>query len=160
MQAVVENSIGILRLSGSERIFAIDGQHRVEGIKAALIEKTSLKDEQQVAILVAHDSQSAAGVARTRRLFSTLNRYAKPVSKGDIIALDEDNAIAITTREMIEHHPLLSKPGAMYLSREKAKQVPATDRTAITSVATLYDLLDAVLLMDQEHKKSGPTTQF
>ena len=29
-------AFGLIKLSGKEQIFAIDGQHRVEGIKAAL----------------------------------------------------------------------------------------------------------------------------
>ena len=43
---------------------------------------------------------------RTRRLFTTLNRYAKPVKKSEIIALDEDDIIAIITRELVEKYPL------------------------------------------------------
>lgn len=32
---------------------------------------------------------------RTHRLFTTLNKSAKPVAKADIIALDEDDTMAI-----------------------------------------------------------------
>ena len=37
-----------------------------------------------------------------------MNRYAKPVKKSEIIALDEDDTIAIITRELVEKHPLFS----------------------------------------------------
>lgn len=46
---------------------------------------------------------------RSRRLFSTLNRYAKPVSMRDIIALDEDDVVAIASRDLIDTHPLFAR---------------------------------------------------
>ena len=46
---------------------------------------------------------------KTRRIFSTLNRYAKPVTTGDIIALDEDDTVAIVTRNLLESFPLFIK---------------------------------------------------
>jgi len=48
-------------------------------------------------------------VAKTRRLFATLNRYAKPVSLTEIIALDEDDVVALTCRDLLENHPLFKK---------------------------------------------------
>ena len=77
-------AFGLIKLSGREQIFAIDGQHRVEGIKAALEHEDSaeLAKEEQTVILVAHKTD-AEGHQRTRRLFTTLNRYAVRVSQGE-----------------------------------------------------------------------------
>ncbi|KSV18847.1 hypothetical protein DA01_08810, partial [Dehalococcoides mccartyi] len=97
--------IGLLELTGKEKIFPIDGQHRVEGIKKALKENNGFKDEQIPVIFIGHKNDES-GMQRARRLFSTLNRYAKPVSKRDIITLDEDDAVAIASRELIENNPL------------------------------------------------------
>ena len=101
----LEGALGILRLNGEETLFAIDGQHRVQGIKEALKENNKLKREEVSVIFVSHRNDPD-GMERTRRLFTTLNRYAKPVKKSEIIALDEDDTIAIITRELVEKHPL------------------------------------------------------
>ena len=87
-------NVGFLSFNGNEIIFPIDGQHRVEGIRAALKENMSLREKTIPVMLIGHEV-SAQGMEKSRRIFSTLNRYAKPVLLGDIIALDEDDAIAI-----------------------------------------------------------------
>ena len=99
--------MGLLFLNGNEKIFAIDGQHRVAGIKRALDNNSGLQDEKVSVIFVAHRDTSE-GIARTRRLFTSLNRYAKPVSQLAKIALDEDDVVAIVTRKLIEEHPLFA----------------------------------------------------
>ena len=63
----IEGALGILRLNGEETLFAIDGQHRVEGIKNALKENSELKREEVTAIFVSHSNDSE-GMERTRRL--------------------------------------------------------------------------------------------
>jgi DNA sulfur modification protein DndB len=107
----LEGKLGFLKLSGSETLFAIDGQHRIAGIKGALEQTNTLEDEEVSIIFVAGVTQNQRikdpkGFERTRRLFTTLNRYAKPVNKKDIIALDEDDVIAIITRKLLDEYPL------------------------------------------------------
>jgi DNA sulfur modification protein DndB len=82
---------------------------------------------------------------RSRRLFTTLNRYAKPVSKMDIIALDEDDIVAIVTRMLVEEYPLFRS----FLKIKKGKQLPASDGESFTTIETLYDALDT-FLADQD----------
>lgn len=136
----LDGAIGLLRLSGSEQLFALDGQHRLVGAKRALENDPSLGDEEVAVIFVGH-SKDQAGLERTRRLFSTLNRYAKPVSKRDIIALDEDDAVAIVTRRLIDSHALFSDRIAV----GKTKAVPVSDRTSFTSIVALYDCVEMIL---------------
>lgn len=128
--------IGALCLNGSEKIFALDGQHRVEGIKGALDKKPQLKEEQLSVIFVAHNN-SASGLQRSRRLFATLNRYAKPVSKLEIIALDEDDPVAIITRMLLRDHPTLSKDGV--IATPKGKAMPSSNSLALTTAVALYE---------------------
>lgn len=119
LESRVANSLGILTLNGDEKLFAIDGQHRVEGIKEFMSnqkpEQVKVLEDEVCAIFVAH-SNSDEGLQRTRRLFATLNRYAKPVSFTEIIALDEDDVVAITCRELLENHPLF-KQGRVSLTK-------------------------------------------
>ncbi|MDI6453539.1 DNA sulfur modification protein DndB [Peloplasma aerotolerans] len=94
-----ETNLGILEFTGTEKIFPVDGQHRVEGIKQALLidpKNEEIKNNEVSVIFIGHNN-SDEGMKRTRRLFSTLNRYAKPVSLSEIIALDEDDIVAIGT---------------------------------------------------------------
>ena len=133
----LEGVLGILRLDGTQILFAVDGQHRVEGIKQALKKNDELKQEEVSVIFVAHRNDSS-GMERTRRLFTTLNRYAKPVSKSEIVALDEDDILAITTRELVEKHPLFQEK----ISLSKTKAVAVADNKSFTTIITLYDVLE------------------
>lgn len=142
----VEGAMGLLELRGDETLFAIDGQHRVKGIKEAVCKKDTLQDEDVCTIFVngvtsGKRHQDREGFQRTRRLFSTLNRYAKPVQKRDIIALDEDDVIAIVTRRLLEEHPLLTDK----VDTGVSKSMSAADRTHLTTIVTLYDVMDVVL---------------
>lgn len=131
------HSMGFLHLNGEERIFPVDGQHRVEGIKGALKENPKLKDEIITVIFIGHHN-TREGKEKTRRIFSTLNRYAKPVSPGDIIALDEDDIVAITTRELLESHPLLMNDNVK-VDKKGSKALADNDDKSFTSLITLYD---------------------
>jgi DNA sulfur modification protein DndB len=126
--------MGLLDFPGKHKIFPVDGQHRVEGIKAALKEKPELATERIGAIFIGHKNDDD-GKKRTRRLFTTLNRYAKPVSLDDIIALDEDDSAAIITRELLEEYDLFSGTRIIYA---KQKGIPQNNKEAITSIITLY----------------------
>lgn len=83
-------NIGVLEFTGEEKIFPVDGQHRVAAIKQIVGKGEKKLYEEIPVIFIAHED-SDEGRKRTRRLFTTLNRYAKPVSLSDIIALDEDD---------------------------------------------------------------------
>ena len=144
----VEVSMGILRLSGDEKLFAIDGQHRVEGIKhlANRMGEEAFAEisDELCAIFVAH-KQTTEGMQRTRRLFSTLNRYAKPVSLSELIILDEDDVVAITCRHLIEKHPLFTEGK---ISLQKQKPISPKDQRSFTSVIALYQSMDTYLSID------------
>ena len=127
-------SLGFLEFTGKERIFPVDGQHRVEGIKSALKENPELGDEKVPVIFIGHRN-TAEGMEKTRRLFSTLNRYAKPVQMNDIIALDEDDIAAIVTRYLVENCELFSGERIAFT---KQKQIPDKNKSAFTSIITLY----------------------
>src|ERR1700676_5266228 len=90
------DSIGFLRLSGTEKIFAIDGQHRLSGIKEAMKDGDAAIGDELVPVIFVGHANTVAGLQRTRRLFTTLNKTAVPVTKRDIIGLDEDDVMAIT----------------------------------------------------------------
>lgn len=129
-------NMGFLRLNGEEKIFPVDGQHRVEGIKDAIKKCPELEDETIAVILIGHHKDKE-GMEKTRRIFSTLNRYAKPVSTGDIIALDEDDTVAIVTRNMLESFPLFMNENIS--DEKKTKAIVEKDTKSFTSLIKLYE---------------------
>jgi DNA sulfur modification protein DndB len=53
----LDASIGLLALSGTEKLFAIDGQHRVAGIKAALKRsRDTVAADEIIALFVGHET--------------------------------------------------------------------------------------------------------
>lgn len=153
----IKGVMGLLVLDGSETLFAIDGQHRVAGIRKAIeSDDVNIKDEEVSALFVSHE-KSEEGRRRTRRLFTTLNRYADPVSKHEAIALDEDDVVAIATRFIVEKHPLFKDRVAL----NKTKSIHTSDNKSFTSLVALYDSID-ILLRDrsksdwEEFKKVRP----
>lgn len=136
----IEGVHGLLVLEGDTKLFAIDGQHRVAGIRAAIEASEEIGEEDISTIFVAH-SNDTQGLIRTRRLFSTLNRNAKAVSQGDIVALDEDDVVAIVTRQVYGELPLLRDKVLL----AQSKNMPVSDVQNLTTIVTLYEVLDILL---------------
>ena len=131
-------SVGFLTLRGDEDLFALDGQHRLAGIKAVVSEGyvPALDDEVSV-ILVAHE-RTPTGIERTRRLFTTLNKTARPVSKRDIIALDEDDVMAICVRRLIEQTDFFPDQRILFVA---SNNIPSGNFECLTTIGNLYDIL-------------------
>lgn len=143
----VFRTVGLLEFDGDELIFPIDGQHRVEAIKKMVNDGTYEDDEEVPVIYISHDPDN---LERTRRLFTTLNRYAKPVGDSDIIALDEDDIVAIATRYQVEKFELLKDK-----IKCKTEENMDNDNSEYLSIVTLYkcnELLLKGFLKDQNIK--------
>lgn len=134
------STLGFLRLSGNERLFALDGQHRLAGIKNALSEGVDIADDEVSFILVAHKNDEA-GLQRTRRLFTTLNKHAVAVSKGEIISLDENDIMAIVSRMLVEKSEIFSKKR---IAIKTTNNISDKDITSLTTIGNLYDVLSIV----------------
>lgn len=130
--------IGILSLNGEEELFTLDGQHRLIGIKEAVRKKPELGEEELSIILIAHKTNKE-GRKRSRRLFTTLNKNAIRVSKGEIIALDEDDTMAITVRDLVTKNPMFMEDRIL---KEVDNRVPPNNQTCLTMIGNLYDLLE------------------
>lgn len=150
-EEVCDYSLGLLNLSGEEKIFPVDGQHRVAGIKRALEGNGELSSEMVPVVFVSH-STDTEGMQRTRRMFSTLNRYAKPVTMRDIIALDEDDAVAIVSRNLIDDTTMFVEQS---IFDGKSKSLPESNTMAFTSLIAFYECNKELLwfmIKDQEIK--------
>ena len=75
-------SVGFLTLRGDENLFALDGQHRLAGIKKAVKDGLESDPYDEVSIIVVAHRNTQNGLERTRRLFTTLNKTASTCIKG------------------------------------------------------------------------------
>ena len=121
----VDQSFGVLTFAGGQKYYALDGQHRLAAIKA-ILQPTGKKDdfareyvseafrqlfrdEEISVIMVVQDPGTDQSVRDEvlkdyRRLFSSLNRYARATEESTNIIMDEDDGIAILTRRLIAEH--------------------------------------------------------
>lgn len=136
-----QERVGFLELQGTEHLFALDGQHRVAGIKRALETEQGFAGDILTVLFVPHRNNEV-GVQRTRRLFVDLNKRAVPVGTKDIIILDEVDLPAILARRFVDEHNWFSN-GQVDIERFTAS-IPRNSN-ALFSIATLYDVLKRLL---------------
>lgn len=152
-EEIVE-SVGFLTLDGTEKLFAVDGQHRLAGIKNFLNSHSKDKIYDEVSVIFVAHEDSNDGLIRTRRLFTTLNKTARPVSKGGIIALDEDDVMAICVRRIVEKSIYFQGNRIAFVARNN---LPVSNVTSLTTIGNLYDILCILFtianskLKDQKH---------
>lgn len=139
-------SVGFLTLQGDEQLFALDGQHRLAGIKKAIQDGLKQDPMDEVSVIVVAHKATAKGLERTRRLFTTLNKTAKPVSKGEIIALDEDDVMAVSVRWLIEESKLFRGERIAFTA---GNNIPASNQVSLTTIGNLYDVL-GILFSDAQ----------
>ena len=150
-------SVGFLALRGDENLFALDGQHRLAGIKKAVKDGLESDPYDEVSVIFVAHKNSKKGLERTRRLFTTLNKTARPVSKSDIIALDEDDVMAICVRRLIEETPLFSDKRVAFVA---SNNMPVTNTTSLTTIGNLYDVLTILFTTAHSNlKKRKPDLQ-
>jgi len=145
----LDQAFGVLTFSGEQKYYALDGQHRLKAIKTLLDrsapesqdapEKFS-EEEISVLMIVREEEWDATFLQSYRRLFSSLNRYAKATDMDTNIIMDEDDAFAILTRRLITEHEFFRWAGRQKESprvQTKGKNLISTD-AYFTSLQTLY----------------------
>lgn len=130
----IENKFGILSLSGTEEIFALDGQHRLVGLRDAYQKNKQIGEEEVSLLYVVHNDKN---IIRTRRLFTVLNRYAEKPKQAELIILEEDDVAAINTRKLLTDDAILSLKGA--LSTAKGGSIQPND-SSFTTIVTVYNI--------------------
>ena len=161
-------SVGLLAFDDDPHYYALDGQHRLFAIKELLKDRQSappgFASEQVSVIVVAREEQhqdDAVWLRRYRRLFSSLNRYAKPTDRDTNIIMDEDDVFAIVTRRLISDHRQFRAVGRRrqresFRVLTKGKNLKSGAQH-FTSLQTLYTM-NATLLTtpDRERRLGGP----
>ena len=139
--------VGFLQFTGNEEIIPIDGQHRLAGLKYLFerYEKGEIVpndnypflEDMIPVIFVAHMKGTETSRLRTRRLFTTLNKYAVKVSRHEIISLDEDDPMAITTHWLVENDSRFNEGRIKFKSGSNI----AVGDGCLTSIENVYDVL-------------------
>ena len=150
-------TFGELTFQEDPRYYALDGQHRLTSIQELLEDPAGAPPgfaNEQISVIVvprpepAEEPDSSIWIQRYRRLFSSLNRYAKPTDPDTNIIMDEDDVFAIATRALISDHeffrvPLPHKQSFRVLTSGKNLR---SGQQYFTSLQTLY-YMNRVLLM-------------
>lgn len=131
--------VGFLTLRGDEKLFALDGQHRLSGIKRAVEENSPAGHTDEVPVMFVAHERTDRGLQKTRRLFTTMNKTAKPVSKFGIIALDEDDVMALTVRWLIDENSDMF--GDDRIAFVGSSNMPISNFTSLTTIVGVYDIL-------------------
>ena len=163
----IEQSFGVLRFSGAQEYYALDGQHRLKAIKTLFspedepegVDPPDGFENEEVSVLLVlrpETTDEDEWLQSYRRLFSSLNRYAKPTDRDTNIIMDEDDVFAILTRRLISTHPFFKSTGRHLESiRIQTKGRALREGTSfITSLQQLY-LLNEKLLTTQIRLNTG-----
>lgn len=164
----LSDSFGLLSFGEDPKYYALDGQHRVAAIK--LLVNGEAGDEFQppegffddmlsviVVLREEHDVPEGEWMRRYRRLFSSLNRYARPTDRDTNIIMDEDDIFAILTRRLITDHSFFQALGRQkdsYRVKTKGKSMRSGDPHFVT-LQTLY-AMNELLLSPQARQFTEP----
>ncbi len=140
---------GFLTLTGGEVMFPIDGQHRLRAIKYAidgrdsagkdldLTPSTGLAQDDVVVVLFKFETDIS------RKIFSKVNRYARTTTKAQNLITDDDDVIAVITREIANDVDVIGARMVNFKSNTLSNMA-----VEFTTLATLYDCIDYIISAD------------
>tara|TARA_B100000989_G_scaffold48745_1_gene31860 strand:+ start:1843 stop:3228 length:1386 start_codon:yes stop_codon:yes gene_type:complete len=110
--------LGYLTFNEDDRYYILDGQHRVASIiniiEAEGIDPPDGFGDEEITVNVINREEGISQsemIVSYRRLFTSLNRNAKPTSKAVNIILDEDDPFALVSRYLIKNFEPFSSIG-------------------------------------------------
>lgn len=142
----LEGKIGILQFDGSEQYYAVDGQHRLAALKEVVTENSARYKTDEISVIVICHTKDQEGMARARRLFTTVNRYAKKTAPTIDIVMDEDDGIAIISRRLIREKDFFTKRVKILNQQRNTKSLKLTsgeamqpsDKQYLMAIGTFY----------------------
>lgn len=178
-----DETFGFLRLDQNRKMYALDGQHRLSAINCMLDENyrkklgieggqekikipAGFKNEHISVILVVHSKSETRDEfsAKYRRLFSSLNRYAKKTDEVTNIIMDEDDVYAILTRRLISEHPFFKDKTQPKESESTRVKMKAGDNLSpkepqFITLKILYHANKCLLNTAERMKQTRPDEQ-
>ena len=169
--AAIDEAFGVLTFDGGQKYYALDGQHRLKAIKT-LIEQSEAEipevpagfseEEVSVIMLVREEADDTQFLRSYRRIFSSLNRYAKPTDTDTNIIMDEDDAIAILTRRLLIEHEFFHWKGGPDVSpklKTKGKNLRSGD-PFFTTLQTLYSMNERLLRTARRERQNFASREY
>ena len=162
----MRDSFGVLSFDDYPRYYVLDGQHHVAAIKLLVNGEASVEapqgfDDDLLSVILVlreeHDTPEGEWMRRYRRLFSSLNRYAKPADQDTNIIMNEDDLFAIVTRRLITEHEFFQAPSPereSFRVLTKGKNVKAGMRH-FTTLQTLYAVNEILLTTREREVRDG-----
>ena len=139
--------MGFLTLSGEEVLIPLDGQHRLKAMQfaiegrdekgkpiSAFSPNLDLPQDDVTVMLVPYDDKKA------RKIFTKVNRYAKPTTTGQNLVTDDDDIIAVLSRQIANDQTIIGANLVKYKSNTLSDNEPY-----FTTLATLAECNDAIL---------------
>lgn len=166
--------MGFITLPGSERLIALDGQHRLLSLKIAIKGKEGVpyteKPIQGINNLKAHpelakDELSIIFVEHTdtqkiRKIFNKINKYAKQTSRSDNIITSDDDIYAKISRRLIKTgEPLGSvtcEGKEIELVNWKSNTLSTRSKN-LTTISALYTMSETILKDNNYSTKMLPS---
>lgn len=137
---------GFLNFQGDEVLVPLDGQHRLAALRFAITGKDEkgkdipgmtanidVATDHCTVILVRHDRSKA------RKIFNKVNRYAKSQSKADNLITDDDDIIAIISRQEVSDKIIHER-----LVNFSSNTLGKNDRY-FTTLSTIYEATNIIL---------------
>ena len=138
------SGMGVITFTGGEVLEPLDGQHRIKALKCAISgvgnneQKLSfapdpdLANEEVCVILVPHE------LRRSRKIFTTVNKYAKNTTTNENIIVNDDDIIACITRQ-IANEVISARLVNMDSNTLTVKS------GYFTTLTTIYNITEAIL---------------
>ena len=156
--AVPMKGMGFITLPGSERLIALDGQHRLLSLRIAikglmgipagtknfpsmnaLSPHPELAKDEVCVILVRHTD-----TAKIRKIFNKINKYAKQTSRSDNIITSDDDTFAVIARRLIREGEPLGKIDGIDLVNWKSNTLSQRSKN-LTTLSALYTIAETML---------------
>lgn len=150
--------IGFITIDGGALI-VLDGQHRLLAMRMVQQGEVvgpcaaDVSEDEVCVIFITFESD-----VKTRRIFNTVNRYAKATSRGDNIITSEDDGYAIVSRRLLREGDTLGKPDIV-----NWKSNTLTKRsTQLTTISAVYETVKLILKahnIDKLPEQERPTDE-
>jgi DNA sulfur modification protein DndB len=141
--------IGFMTIDGGTLI-VLDGQHRLLALRKVQqgeivgAAAENVGEDEVCVIFITYETD-----IKTRRIFNTVNRYAKQTSRGDNIITSEDDGYAIIARHLLrDDFPLASREDGTGKREEIAdwKSNTLTKRSLrLTTISAVYESVRLIL---------------
>ncbi len=161
--------MGFLTLPGSERLIALDGQHRLLSLKVAIKGYMGLPAETKISPSwknlephpeIAQEEISVIFVEhrdtmKIRKIFNKVNKYAKQTSRSDNIITSDDDIFAVISRVLIKDGEPLAPIKGIDIVNWRSNTLSQRSKQ-LTTLSAVYTISETILKDERFSTKMLP----